>query len=163
MKTLILILSIVTFGLPQFQVADSGLEIYQVKKPYSDFINKDKPECYNCLDIKTEDLFDKPLLTENDFRKFDWTNQQIELTEKARQKLKDLEIPLQGLPVAMVLNGELIYGFWFWNVFSSFGCDRVYTYPTLDFKIEFGLPKSNTFGSDPRFDKRIKKYLNEKK
>ena len=163
MKILILILSIAIFGITKFHIEDSGLEIYQVKKTYPDFTKKDKPECYYCLDIKPKDLFDKPLLTEKDFQKFDWINQQIELTEKGKQKLKSLEIPLQGLPVAMVLNGELIYGFWFWSEVSSFGCDRVYTNPTLDFKIKFGLPQSNTFGDDPRFDKRLEKYLNENK
>ena len=124
---------------------------------------KKKPECYYCLDLTTEDLFDKPLLTSKDIEEFDWTNQQIKLTEEARRKLKDLEIPLQGLPVAMVLNGKIIYGFWFWNEVSSFGCDRVYTYPGLDFKIKFGLPQSNTFGNDPRFDERLEKYIEGKK
>ena len=163
MKTLILFLSIMTFGLTPPQKTESGIEIFQVKKAYPDFTKKGKTECYYCLDLKTEDLFDKPLLTGKDIKEFDWTNQQIELTEEARQKLKDLEIPLQGLPVAMVLNGEMIYGFWFWNEVSSFRCDRAYTYPRLDFKIKFGLPKSNTFGHDPRFDERLEKYLNEKK
>lgn len=102
------------------------------------------------------------MLTEKDFEKIDWINQQIQLTEKAKQKINNLNIPLQGLPVAMILNGEIIYGFWFWNEVSSFRCDRVYTYPTLDFKIKFGLPSSNTFGNDPRFNERLKNYINEK-
>jgi hypothetical protein len=163
MKTLILILSIITFGLTQFQRADSGLEIYQVKKPYPDSTKQTKPECYYCLDLQSKDLFEKPLLTEKDFKKFDWNNQRIELTEEAKQRMNQLKIPLEGLPVAIVLNGEIIYGFWFWNAFSSFGCDRVYTYPTLDFTIKFGIPSSNTFGSDPRFDERLKKYSELKK
>ena len=33
-------------------------------------------------------------------------------------KIEKLKIPLQGLPVAMVLNREIIYGFWFWNRLS---------------------------------------------
>ncbi|BDD03909.1 hypothetical protein [Aureibacter tunicatorum] len=160
MKTIILILSILIMGLGQAPKKDNGLEIYQVKKRIPIFSTK--PECYYCLDIKTEDLFDKPILTELDFIEFDFTNQQIKLTEEGRKKLKNIEIPLEGLPVAMLLNGEIIYGFWFWNIISSFGCDRVYSYPTLDFKIKFGLPESNTFGEDPRFDQRLEKYINKK-
>lgn len=163
MKPLILILLIITFGLHQPKTNDAGLEIYRVNKSYSDLIEEYNSECLYCLDIKKEDLFDKPILTEDDFEKFDWVNQQIELTEKAKKQLKELKIPLKGLPVAMVLNGEIVYGFWFWNIVSSFGCDRVYTYPTLDFKIRFGLPQSNTFGNDPRFDERLENYLTNKK
>ncbi|KUJ62882.1 hypothetical protein AR687_05665 [Flavobacteriaceae bacterium CRH] len=62
----------------------------------------------------------------------------------------------------MVLNNKLIYGFWFWNDFSSFGCDRVYTYPKKDFKIKFGLPSNNTFGVDPRFNQELKKYIKKR-
>jgi hypothetical protein len=151
------------FGLKQAQKTNSGIEIFQVKKAYSDSSKKKNPECYYCLNLTRVDLFDKPLLTSKDIEEFDWTNQQIKLTEEAKRKIKTLEIPLQGLPVAMVLNEQIIYGFWFWNEFSSFGCDRVYTFPRLDFKIKFGLPQSNTFGNDPRFDKRLKKYIAGKK
>jgi hypothetical protein len=146
-------------GLFKIQSKDTGIEIYMLKKSYPDFTQENKPECYYCLDIKREDLFEKPLLSEKDFKKFDWVNQQIELTEDAKQKIKELKIPLQGLPVAMVLNGEIIYEFWFWNEFSSFGCDRVYTYPRLEFKLNCGIPESYFFGNDPRFDERLKNYV----
>ena len=76
--------------------------------------------------------------------------------------ISDLDIPVQGLAVAIVLNGKPIYGFWFWNVFSSFGCDRVYAYPKHDFEIKFGLPNDYTFGSDPRFNIELKQYLDKK-
>lgn len=66
------------------------------------------------------------------------------------------------MPVAMMLNGEIIYGFWLWNVFSSFGCDRVFTYPKMGFFIKFGLPNDYIFGEDPRFDKRIEEFLEKK-
>src|SRR5690606_4377606 len=101
--------------------------------------------CYYCLDVLSTDLHQRPILTEDDIQHFDWLNQKIELTEDARRRIKDMEIPLEGLPVAMVLNGEIIYSFWLWNVFSSFGCDRVWTYPALDFKLAFGLPQDNTY------------------
>ncbi len=47
------------------------------------------------------------------------------------------------MPVALTLNGEVIYGFWLWNEYSSFGCDRVYTYPKMYFKLQFGLKTIN--------------------
>ncbi len=141
----------------------SGIEIYMVKKDFPDFTTPEIPDCYYCLELKQNDLFNNALLTENEIESFDWENQKVILNEKGKKIVKDLKIPLQGMPVAMVLDGEIIYGFWFWNVFSSFGCDRVYTHPNFDFSIEFGLPDDNVFGEDPRYDKRLLNYLRNKK
>ena len=141
---------------------ESGIEIYQVKVSFPDFTKNTEPDCYYCFEPTKNDFFETALIKESDIKLFDWEKQQIILTEKGKKKISELEIPLQGLPVAMVLNGEPIYGFWFWNYISSFGCDRVFTYPTHDFKIKFGLPNDNKYGQDPRFDNRIREYLKEK-
>lgn len=162
MRILSLILVVFVVGCTRAPKTNKGLEIYQVNKPYPDF-TKEEDGCRYCLDLKTEDLFTRPVITEVDIREFDWEKQRIELTDDARERINDLDIPLEGLPVALVLNGEIIYGFWFWNVISSFGCDRVYTYPTMDFSLQFGLPSDNTYGDDPRFDHRLNKYVGDVK
>jgi len=159
MKYTLLILSFLILSCNGI-VRKNGLEIYRVKKEFPDFTKKPIPECYYCLELQKKDLFENPLLEESDIEFFDWKEQQIKLTEIGKIKIKELKIPLQGLPMAMVLNGELIYGFWFWNDVSSFGCDRVFTYPKLDFKLKFGHQK--TYGKDPRFDGNLEKYINEK-
>lgn len=141
-------------------ILSQGLEIYQVKNVYPNF--SEDVECHYCSILKAEDLFDTPLISEKDIVKFNWETQKIELTEEAQKKINELKIPLQGLPVAFTINREIIYVFWFWNEISSFGCDRIFTYPKLDFEIKFGLPNSFKFGNDIRFDKRLKAYLKEK-
>ena len=141
---------------------ESGIEIYQVKHPYQDFTKQHEPECFYCFVLKKMELFDKPIITESDIESFDWAKQKIILTEKGKLKISELDIPLRGMAVSMVLNGKSIYGFWFWNLASSFGCDRVYTYPKLDFEIKFGLPSDKGFGSDPRFNDELKKYLDKR-
>lgn len=141
-------------------IASQGLEVYQVKNIYPNF--SQDVECHYCSTPKKEDLFDTPLISEKNIVKFNWETQKIELTEDAQNKINELEIPLQGLPVAFTINREIIYVFWFWNEISSFGCDRIYTYPKLDFKIKFGLPSSFKFGNDERFDQKLKTYLNKK-
>lgn len=142
------------------QAQNLGLEIYLVKHSFPDF-TKERVEdyCYYCFDPQKKDLFDTPLIKQNEIEYFDWDNQQIKLTNSGLKKIDSLKIPLQGLAVAMVLNGEPIYGFWFWNAVSSFGCDRVCAYPKLDFKIEFGLPSNNTKGKDPRFNPILQDHL----
>jgi len=118
------------------------------------------PDCSFCFEPTTKTLSDKPLLLASDIEYFDWTNQQIKLKESGLEKIKRLEIPLGGLRAAMVVDSEPIYGLWFWNEFSSLGCDYVFTYPTMDFKIGFGLPAGHAKGLDPRFDTKLRESLN---
>ena len=161
MKILVLIISVLTFGIFQNDSVEKGIEIYQIQRTNPDFTKKNKGKCSYCLEIAEKDLFEKPLISENQITDFDWENQKIELTEEAKLKLKKMEIPLGGTPVAMVLNGQIIYCFWLWNEHSSFGCDRVFTYTSNNLELRFGLPITNTFGTDPRFDNRLKNYLDE--
>ena len=135
-----------------------GLSIYNAYHLSPDFTENANPNCYYCFEPNEDILYDYSLLSDYHIEKFDYENQQIILTELGRKIVENLEIPLLGLPVILTLNGEIIYGFWLWNYASSFGCDRVYTYPKIDFKIKFGLPQNNTFGNDPRFDERLKEY-----
>jgi len=151
---IILIFSFVLFGF-SFESNKTGIKIYVVKgnfkSPFKD--------CKYCFDEKSVVLSKNPILEESDIENFNWKDQQILLNESGKQKLKKIKIELSGLPVVMVLNEKRLYSFWFWNNFSSFGCDRVYTYPKKDFKIKFGLPHNNTFGKDPRFNKILEKYV----
>lgn len=139
---------------------ESGLEIYLVDKAYPDFtrVKKDS-QCFYCYTPMRTDLIGEPILLEQDIKYFDWETQQIQLKESGKIKLESLEIPLQGLAVAITINKDPIYGLWFWNAVSSFGCDWICTFPKLDFKISFGLPFKNTISEDPRFDLRLKDYL----
>ena len=142
------------------QQTSQGLSIYQVDQPIPDFSDKTK-ECYYCFDLEKGKLADQPLLTKEDIASFDWSSQQITLTDSGKEKVASLEIPLPGMAVAFVLDGEPVYGFWFWNSLSSFTCDRVCATPTKDFKITFGRPGVEPFGDDPRFDAKLKSYVSQ--
>ena len=133
----------------------SGIKIYSISGNFKNSIK----DCKYCFDEKSVTLSEKPILEETDIENFNWKEQRIILTESGKQKISKLKIELSGLPVVMTLNDERIYGLWFWNLFSSFGCDRVYTYPKSDFKIGFGLPNKNTFGGDPRYNKSLENYV----
>lgn len=132
----------------------SGIEFFFVEK-YKN-LNSD---CKYCFDLNSAKLNSVPILKEEDIKHFNWKKQQIILTEKGEHKFTDLKIPLSGLPIVLSLNGRKIYSLWFWNSVSSVGCDRVFAFPNIDFKIQFGLPKNYTFGTDPRFDEKLRKYV----
>ncbi len=146
--------------LPGNQDAQEGLAIYLVDQPYPNFSEGEK-DCYYCFDLSKDKLSDQPILTQADIASFDWDNQQVTLTDEGKEKVANLEIPLPGLAVAFVLNGEPVYGFWFWNSLSAYTCDRVCTTPTKDFKITFGRPGVEPYGEDPRFDAGLKVYVNK--
>ncbi|KAF2510670.1 hypothetical protein EYY60_09140 [Flavobacterium zhairuonense] len=156
-KYLSIILIFIGFGF-SVENSKSGIEIYTIKGNFKTSIKN----CYYCFDENSVILNQNPIFDEDDIKDFNWKDQQIFLNESGKKKLKKIKIPLPGMPVVMVLNNKRIYGFWFWDKFSSFGCDRVYTYPEKDFKIKFGLPKKNTFGIDPRFNEVLHKYVIDK-
>jgi hypothetical protein len=158
MKQIIKIIFILILGNCQSLVSQN-LEIYQVKYPYPNHYVENKPNCYYCFKPTIEQLFDKPIITEKDIVSFNWETQTIKLTEEAQKKIVDLEIPLQGLAMAITVNKEVVYGFWFWNVLSSFGCDYVYTFPRMGFKITFHKPFNGGISEDPRFDDKLKTYI----
>jgi hypothetical protein len=141
---------------------NQGLSVYRVYLNPPVFTNKEKPDCYYCFEPNENNIFDSPILSDYHIKRFDYEKQQIILTELGKKIMEKIDIPLEGMPVVFTLNSEIIYGFWFWNKYSSFGCDRVYTNPKFDFKLKFGLPESSQFGNDPRFDIRLEEYENNK-
>jgi hypothetical protein len=150
------ILSLLTLLLLSSNLLGQGLQIY-LARAVPDL--RESAKCNYCFEVTDNILFDTPLLEHSDIEYFDWENQTIHLKQEGKEKIKKLKIPLPGLAAAIVVDGKPIYGFWQWNEVSSFGCDRVYTYPMLDFKLEFGWPEGETKEDDPRFDSRIKESL----
>jgi len=141
----------------------NGISLYQVYGNPLTKSQKEKRECNYCFMPTENNLYDYPLISEYQIEMFDFENQKIVLTKAGKRIVEKLEIPLEGMPLVLTLNGEILYVLWLWNLKSSFGCDRVYTYPKLDFTIKFGLPENYKFGKDPRFNEKLKDYLDKKK
>ena len=109
-------------------------------------------------------MYDTALIKETDIEYFDWDKQMIGLKESGIQKLGIPKIPLQGLAVALCIDKEPIYGFWLWNIVSSFGSDWVlaFVYPGSNrLKLDAGLPKTTLKENDPRQNEKLKKYLTD--
>ena len=66
-----------------------------------------------------------PLLTSHDILRFDIDNFKFELTNSGAKIMSELEVPGKGIPVQLVIDGEVAYGAWIWNIFSSRACDGV--------------------------------------
>jgi len=161
-RKLIITIAIIICALTRTE--GQGLEIYLVKHEFPDFTKEHSDSsCYYCFEPIKVDLFDTALIKQSDIEFFDWNNQSIKLNDSGLKKIKNQKIPLQGLAVAITIDKEPIYGFWLWNIVSSFGCDWVYTYPEIGFNIEFGLPMGHSKEIDPRYNHIIEDYLIKKK
>ena len=139
-----------------------GIQIFRVKKSYKKLKYSVNDSCAYCFEPSIKDLKTTPIIEESDIDTFDFKNQIIKLNKSGNLKRKNLKISVYGLPVVLTLDGEILYGFWLWASDSSVGCDRVYAYNYGELKIKFGLPHYNTFGKDPRFNKKLKTYLESK-
>jgi len=68
---------------------------------------------------------DVPILTSHDIEKFDIENFEITISEQGWKNISELEIPTRGIPIFLVINGEVAYGAWFWTPLSSAICKGV--------------------------------------
>ena len=135
-----------------------GLSIYQVYDYPPDLSTDEKKDCYYCSAVTDESLSDYPLVSDWQIQQFDFKNQRISLNKGAQRDVQKLDIPQKGMPVALTLDGEIIYVFWLWNVSSSFGCDAVYSIQDVDLKLRYGFSTDPVSGADPRYDKRLEAY-----
>ena len=135
--------------------AQSGFEIYLLDEIYYKRFSR----CHHCFKPKHSDIRKTPILTESEIDYFEWETQQIHLNQSGRDSISKINIPLTGQAAAVVLKGEVIYGLWFWNGSSSFGCDWVCVFPRFDFKIRHGLPSTYAKGRDPRYDEELAEYV----
>ena len=134
---------------------ESEQRAFSEKYKSSEKIPKDK--CGFYIDLDNCITESEPFLGNKDIESFDWTNSKIILTESGIEKLNKQEIPLQGLAFVLTLNGKNIYAGWFWNILSSFGCDRVWASqnPTEnELNLAFGLGGFKC-GEDPRTDENL--------
>ncbi|KAA3639915.1 MAG: hypothetical protein DWQ02_02870 [Bacteroidetes bacterium] len=121
----------------------------------SEDIPNDRCEFY--IDLENCEIQLTPFLNTFDIEKFDWNSSKIVLTKRGIEKLKILDVPLNGSAFVLKLNQKIIYGGWFWNRFSSIGCDRIWTWQHPDeneLKLRFGLGGFKC-GTDSRIDKRL--------
>jgi hypothetical protein len=166
MKTIILTLFLCFLLFPQSKTTAQGFEIYLVNKSYPNpDLLKAGDSCLYCFNPDKTILHDTALIVETDIEYFDWNNQTITLKESGVQKLGKLKIPLQGLAVALCIDKEPVYGFWLWNMVSSFGCDYICAFiqpSSNSLKLEAGLPNNWFKAIDPRQNEKLKKFLKEK-
>lgn len=95
------------------------------------------------------------IISDEDIVYYKKTSHDIKLTEEGAEKIEQLslKVPLNGTKFMIKVNGEEIYGGWFWSPISSIPCSGVVIMTLVrneTIKIETGYPSSHFRGEDPR-------------
>lgn len=107
-------------------------------------------------------LEDKPFLTDGDLISYNWRNHELQLNEAAIGKIPQA-IPLDGMPVVVVVDGQRIYLAALWTPVSSLSA----SIPTMTLydgylSINLGYPGEGANSRiDPRVNKRIYQALKD--
>jgi hypothetical protein len=144
------ILTIIFLGLSQFltgcdkegtvKIAGKDVELYFI-------------ESYETTDIQYQ--IDKnsvttntnPLLYYSDFLSYDSNNYVFVISEESKNRIKNLEHSVHGIPFVFKVGNEIIYTGYFWPSYSSQSCDWIVIDPfSIDtdnqMKVELGYPGS---------------------
>ena len=108
------------------------IEFYLLKKE----IARDSTNLMTNFSATIEDLENEPFITNNEIISFSIINHTtdnriveshfFEVSESVTMRIKELKIPLCcGKPFALLVNGSIAYTGYFWNFYSSFGCDGI--------------------------------------
>ncbi len=118
--------------------------------------------------VRPSDLEGDPFLTSDEIVSYRWATHEIELTDAAFERIRNVAIPLQGEGFAVCVDKQPIYAGAIWNAYSSSvfeGPIIDLVYPTREhpiIRISLGYPSSAFFrGDDRRSDPRILQALEE--
>jgi len=138
----------------EFKLESERNAFFEKYKKTEDIPNE---KCLYFIDLENCQIQSTPFLLKSDIKKFDWVSSKIVLADSGIEKLKKQDVPLRGLAFVLKLNGHNIYGGWFWNKVSSFGCDRVWTWKDMvsdELNLIFGVGGFKC-GQDPRVNKEL--------
>ena len=101
-----------------------------------------------------------PILSDEDIRLYRWADHELDLQDADAFLDRLPDVPVQGLPFVVMVNGERIYLGAFWTSYSSWSTDL----PVIDvimnpLAIKPGYPWDQTRDPDPRQDPRIRSVL----
>jgi len=140
-----------------------GFAIYLLAKDVS---ARDLPKA----DLKRIVLQDRPVLAEADIIAYAKATHELQISEAAFTRIRQLSHNVHGIPFIACLGKEPIYAGAFWSPISSINYGGVVILEPLVserrekiIKIEMGYPSPDfAIGTDPRADKRIMDRLEAK-
>ena len=118
------------------------------------------------VDLADLELEDTPILSVDDIVTYSRETHEIELAASAYERMRQLEVPVDGIPFVVCVDRDPIYMGAFWPLHSSLSFDGVVIQmPVMDepvIQITLGYPTSSFFaGEDPRSDPRILQALTQ--
>ena len=102
-----------------------------------------------------------PILSLEDILSYDESSHEMTMTSGAAERIRDLDVRVNGRPFVIRVAGEPIYAAAFWTPISSMGFDGVIIMQPWQpdqqtVRLELGYPSAAFYaGQDPRDDPRI--------
>lgn len=122
---IIAVLSVITFGCEKDDKNSNGkVELYLLDT-YSKIGNSFQ------IDEATIKTQVSPLINYADFISYDSINYTFELSDEAKNKIKNMKLSVHGVAFAIKANGTLIYSGYFWPSYSSANCDWIVIDPLM--------------------------------
>lgn len=158
-KTLAVSLALVALLLAACQPAPGGeFAIYLLEQPLT-------AAQADAQGLQNVTLQRQPLVGSTDLLSYTQATHAMILTEAAKERIRQLKVPVSGLPFVVCVGAERIYAGAFWTSISSLSYDGViinvlpWEAPE-PLKIELGYPGQGFFArKDPRADARILEAL----
>lgn len=122
-----LFLILITLLLP-LQEESHKIEVYVFNKRCIDIANLGGTESFQrqwrdiARKYKPEGV---PILTSHDVVEFNKEKFTMTISEESWELIKKENIPSRGIPVMLVVDGEVSYGAWLWSSISASVCDGI--------------------------------------
>jgi len=166
MKKLVFFVVLLSFIL----TALSGCDKYELSN-----LSIDKAELYliksykrveysQDIDERSIELYRRPLVNYSDIISYSASNHYFRFSDRGVKAIKDMKHSVNGVPFALVADGELIYTGYFWPSFSSASCEWITIDPILvlgnnRMRVNLGYPGDFDGVLDRRNDHRLLEIL----
>ena len=104
-----------------------------------------------------------PIIYYSDFLSYDSNSYEFVISEESKNRIKNLEHSVYGIPFALKVDNEIIYTGYFWPGYSSQSCDWIVIDPFSinidnEMKVELGYP-GPVLGIEIPDDRNASKFL----
>lgn len=150
--------------------APSGCDKYEISN-----LSRDKVEFFliksykrvdytQAIDENSIELDRIPLVNYSDILSYSASNHYFRFSDRGVKAVKGVEQSVNGVPFALVADGELIYTGYFWPSFSSASCEWITIDPLLIYSnnrmmVHLGYPGDFEGVPDRRNDQRLLNIL----
>jgi hypothetical protein len=163
-----ILLPLISASLLFITLALNGCASQTTSEGFAIYLTKDNIAVSDMEKLSHIDLAATPLISTDDIVAYDRNTHEIELTNEACQRVKQLQVPVRGTAFVACVDKQPIYWGAFWTPVSSIAFNGVTIWVNLSawqgntIKLELGYPTPDfSQGEDPRSNPEIMQSLEQ--